>query len=78
MNIEDLLVSNPFHDDTERDTFACVCWTPEDVMDAAEEQGVAITYEQAEGMIYELEETLEERMIEHGWDIISSHVRGMR
>lgn len=61
-----------------QDTFACVCWTPEDVMKAAKEHDVVITHEQAEGMLCELEETLEERMIEHGWDIISSHVRGMR
>lgn len=60
------------------ETYACVCWTVGDVMKAAEEHGIKCTAEQAEDFLAELEELLEERMIERGWDTIVDNIKYLR
>lgn len=75
MNIEEIIAG---HQAEKMETYACVCWCVEDVMEAAEEQGIKCTEEQAEGLLAELEELLEERMIERGWDVLVDNVKYLR
>lgn len=75
MNIEDMILG---HSAEKLETYACVCWTVEDVMEAAEEAGIQITEKQAEDFLASIEELLEERMIECGWNAIMDNIRHLR
>ena len=53
---------------------AQVRWCMEDIRDRAEELGLSLTDEEATDILYDLEESIMDRMIQAGWDVITDHL----
>ena len=58
--------------------YATVSWNINDVMSAAEESGIVMTVDEARQFLEKYHKSIQEKMVNAGWDAISFYVEMLK